>query len=211
MFKKRTENPKGFTPLEILSRGNNMRTPAGNTPCWRGTALKRSASKGVKFLTGFTSIELMIATMIGCIVMLGVGMAIADSHRGYNAMYDRMYSDVVTDGYVARKTFDSVIRRATRTRFLLDADGNWLEVYYCQDPNTTIVDSYARFSEANGELYIEYGSLNPRQTLSTDTVCANVAGCVFFKGAGRSAQMVLTLDNGSQTITVVSSAVMQNQ
>lgn len=175
MFKKRTENPKGFT-----------------------------------------SIELMIALTIGCIVMLGVGMTIADSHRGFNAMYDRMYSDVVTDGYIARKTFDSVIRRATRTRFLLDSGGNWLEVYYCQDPNSTIVDSYARFFEANGELSIEYGSLeygslNPRQTLSTNTICGNVAGCVFFKGAGRSAQMVLTLDNGSQTITVVSSAVMQNQ
>ena len=160
---------------------------------------------------GFTSIELMIATMIGSIVMLGVGMAIADSHRGFNAMYDRMYSDVVTDGYIARKLFDSVIRRATRTRFLLDANGNWIEVYHCQDPNSTIVDSYARFYTANGELNIEYGSLNPTQTLSTNTICVNVAGCVFFRGAGRSAQMVLTLDNGSQTMTVVSSAVMQNQ
>lgn len=187
-----------------------MRTPAGNTPCWRGTALKRSASKGVKFLTGFTSIELMIATMIGGIIMLGVGMTIADSHRGFNAMYERMYSDVVTDGYIARKTFDSVIRRATRTRFLLDENSTWVEVYYSQDPNSTVVDSYARFFTADGQLNIEYGKLNPRQTLSTHTVCGNVAGCVF-KGTGQSAQMILTLDNGSETITVVSSAVMQNQ
>jgi hypothetical protein len=160
---------------------------------------------------GFTSIELMIATMIGGIIMLGIGMTIADSHRGYNAMYDRVYSDVVTDGYIARKTFDSVLRRATRTRFLLDANGNWLEAYYCQDPNSTIVDHYARFSEADGELNIEYGSLNPRLTLTTNTICGNVVGCVFFKGAGYSAQMILTLDNGSERITVVSSAVMHNQ
>ncbi len=160
---------------------------------------------------GFTSIELMIAVMIGSIIVLGVGMAVADSHRGYTAMYDRMYSDVVTEGYIARKMFDSVIRRSTRTRYLLDAAGNWIEVYYCQDPNSTIVDRYARFYTANGDLNIEYGSLNPRQTLSTHTVCENVAGCIFFRGAGRSAQMVLTLDNGSQTITVVSAAVMQNQ
>jgi len=168
------------------------------------------AKKKLTTRPGFTSIELMIATMIGGIIMLGVGMTIADSHRGFNAMYDRVYSDVVTDGYVARKTFDSVIRRATRTRFLLDSGGKWVEVYYSQDPNSTIVDRYARFSEANGELYIEYGSLNPRQTLSTNTICGNVQGCVF-KGTGYSAQMILTLDNGSQTITVVSSAVMQNQ
>jgi len=167
--------------------------------------------KKIQNRKGFTSIELMIATMIGGIIMLGVGMTIADSHRGFNAMYDRMYSDVVTDGYIARKTFDSVIRRATRTRFLLDADGNWLEVYYCQDPNSTVVDHYARFSEADGELNIAYGSLNPRNTLSTNTICGNVTGCVFFKGAGRSAQMILTLDNGSQTATIVSSAVMENQ
>ena len=167
--------------------------------------------KKIQNRKGFTSIELMIATMIGGIIMLGVGMTIADSHRGFNAMYDRIYSDVVTDGYIARKTFDSVIRRATRTRFLLDSGGNWLEAYYCQDPNTTIVDSYARFSEANGELSIEYGSLNPRQTLSTNTICENVVGCIFFKGAGNSAQMILILDNGSETITVVSSAVMHNQ
>jgi hypothetical protein len=104
-----------------------------------------------------------------------------------------------------------VVRRATRTRFLLDADGNWLEAYYCQDPNATIVDSYARFTEANGELSVEYGRLNPRETLSTNTVCGNVVGCIFFKGAGYSAQMILTLDNGKERITVVSSAVMHNQ
>ncbi|GAH60491.1 unnamed protein product, partial [marine sediment metagenome] len=81
------------------------------------------------------------------------------------------------------------------------------------DPNTTIVDHYARFSEseANGELNIEYGSVNPRKTLTTNTICGNVVGCVFFKGVGYSAQMILTLDNGSETITVVSSAVMHNQ
>lgn len=167
--------------------------------------------KKIKNRKGFTSIELMIATMIGGIIVIGVGMTIADSHRGYDAMYDRIYSDVVSDSYVARKAFDNVIRRATRTRFLLDANGNWLEAYYCQDPNATIVDSYARFFEGNGTLNVEYGRLNPRETLSTHTICGNVAGCIFFKGVGYSAQMVLTLDNGSERITVVSSAVMHNQ
>jgi hypothetical protein len=169
--------------------------------------------KKIQNRKGFTSIELMIATMIASIIVIGVGMTIADSHRGYDAMYDRVYSDVVSDAYVARRTFDNVIRRATRTRFLLDANGNWLEAYYCQDPNATIVDSYARFSEdiTTGTLNVEYGRLNPRETLSTNTVCGNVDGCIFFKGAGYSAQMVLTLDNGSERITVVSSAVMHNQ
>ncbi len=169
------------------------------------------AKKKLTARRGFTIVELMTATLVASIVIFGIGVILVDSQRGWNRMYNRIYSDVVTDGYIARKTFDRVIRRATRTRFLLDSGGNWLEAYYCQDPNTTIVDSYARFSEANGELNIEYGSLNPRQTLSTNTICGNVAGCIFFKGAGYSAQMILTLDNGSQTATVVSSSVMHNE
>ena len=70
-------------------------------------------------------------------------------------------------------------------------------------------DRYARLFFENGELKIELGLLFPRQTLSIDTVCANVSGCVFNK-AGHSAQMILTLDNGSQTIVSTTSAVMHS-
>ena len=71
------------------------------------------------------------------------------------------------------------------------------------------MDRYARFYEANGMLSFEYGQLSPRQTLGLETVCANVSDCTFTQ-AGRSAQMLLTLDDGTQTKTVVSSAVTHN-
>lgn len=158
---------------------------------------------------GLTIVGLMIATLITVIVIAGIGFVMADSQRGWNAMYNRIYSDVVTDSYVARKTFDSVVRKARSERFLLDDFGNWLEVYYYADPNSIAVDRYARFFSTGGQLNIEYGRLDPRETLSVHTVCENVSGCVF-KGAGRTAQMMLTLDNGSQTVIVVSSAVMHN-
>ncbi len=161
--------------------------------------------------TGFTIVELMIAVMLAAIIMFGIGVMVVDSQRGWHKMYNRIYSDVATDSYVARKTFDSVIRKASSETFLLDAAGSWLEVYYYADASSTVVDRYARFSyDGIDQLNIEYGIVEPRETLTIQPVCGNVSGCVF-KAAGRSVQMILTLDDGSQTATIVSSAVMHNQ
>ena len=163
---------------------------------------------------GFTLVELMISMVFAGMVLFGVGVTLVDSQRGWNFMYNRVYSDVVTDGYAARKMFDAVIRKASGARFLLDETGRWIEVYYYQDDDSTVLDRYARFyydggGGNGGQLNIEYGKLNPKETLSIKTICSNVSGC-FFEGTGRSAQMILTLDNGSQTVAVTSSAVMHN-
>jgi len=93
---------------------------------------------------------------------------------------------------------------------LLDSAGSWVEVYYYSDPNSVVVDQYARFISSNSQLIVEYGEVEPRQTLNTETICDNVSSCVF-KSAGSSVQMVLTLDDGSQSTTIVASAVMHNQ
>ena len=159
---------------------------------------------------GFTLIELAITVVVSTIVIIGIGVVLADSQRDWNRMYNRIYSDVVTDSYVARKRFDAVIRKASREKLLVDDAGNWLEVNYYADSDSEVVDRYARFYEASGQVSIEYGKLDPRETLTTTIVCENVSNCVF-KQAGRSAQMILTLDNGSQTVTTTSSAVMHNQ
>jgi len=158
---------------------------------------------------GFTLIELIIATALGSIVLISVGVVLVDSQRGWNAMYERAYSDVVTDAHVARRMFDSVVRKASEQTILLDDDGSWVEVYYYSDPDSDVADRYALFYAADGQVNVEYGVVNPRKTLSRETVCGNVSSCVF-KSVGRSLQMILTLDNGSQRATVVSSAVMHN-
>lgn len=159
---------------------------------------------------GFTLVELMIATTIMVIVACAIGVVIADTQRGWNIMYDRIYSDVITDGYVARKQFDAMIRKASREKILIGDAGSWLEVYFYADDSSTVVDRYARFYAADGDLNLEYGQLNPRATLSVETVCGNVAGCTF-KQAGMSVQMILTLDNGTQDNIIVSSAVTHNE
>ncbi len=165
--------------------------------------------KRFKASRGFTIIELIIVIVIVVIVVLAVGIALVDSQRGWSITYDRIYSDVVTDGYVARRKFDAVMRKASGESFLLDDTGSWVEVYYYADEDSAVVDRYARFYVANGDLNVEYGQLNPKETLSVETVCGNVSSCVF-KQAGRSAQMIITLDDGTQTNTVISSAVANN-
>ena len=59
---------------------------------------------------GFTLIELIIATAIMIFVVLAIGMALVDGQRGWNYMYNRVYSDIVTDGFVARRKLDAVLR-----------------------------------------------------------------------------------------------------
>ncbi len=158
---------------------------------------------------GFTLIELIIAMAITIIVVLAIGVALVDGQRGWNIQYDRIYSDVVTDGYVARRKFDAVMRRASRDKLLFDDAGGWVEVYYYANDTSTVVDRYARFYVANGNLNVEYGQLDPTATLSVETVCGNVSGCTF-EQLGRSIQMILKLDNGTQTNTVISSAETHN-
>jgi hypothetical protein len=159
---------------------------------------------------GFTIIEVMLAAALAIIVILGIGVVLVDSQRGWNRMYDRIYADVVSDSFVARKMFDSIVRKASREQILIDDAGGWVEVYYYAGSGSTDLDRYARFFLVDDQLHVEHGKVEPRETLNVYTVCENVSSCVF-KASGRSIQMILTLDNGSQTASVVTSAVMHNQ
>jgi len=164
----------------------------------------------LKTAKGFTLVELMITTVIMIIVGLAIGVVIVDGQSSWNTMYDRINSDVASDGYVARKKFDAVMRTASREKTVLGSEGDWIEVYYYADETSTVVDRYARFYVSDGDLNLEFGQLEPRVTIGVETVCGNVSDCTF-KQTGQSAQMILTLDNGTQTNTVVSSAVTHNQ
>jgi prepilin-type N-terminal cleavage/methylation domain-containing protein len=159
---------------------------------------------------GFTLVELMITTVVMLIVGLAIGVVIVEGQSGWNFMYERINSDVVSDGYVARKKFDAVMRNASREKVLVGGGGSWIEVYYYATASSTVVDRYARFYVADGDLNLEQGQLDPRATLGVETVSGNVTSCTF-KQAGQSAQMILTLDNGTQTNTIVSSAITFNQ
>lgn len=176
---------------------------------------KVSRRRGRRFSAGFTLVELMITAMIAVIVIFAIGTAIANGMRGWHIMYDRVNADVVANSFVARRTFDRIIRKASRQKLLVDAEGDWIEVYYFSSGIATKLDRYARFYVSDNELKVEHGSWDPGSNipkipLRTEVVCSNVSSCVF-KVDGRSAQMILALDDGSQAVTVVSSAVMHNR
>jgi hypothetical protein len=143
-------------------------------------------------------------------VIAGVGILLVDSQKGWHKLFNRSFSDVVTDSYVARKLFNATIRKASQNGFLIDETASSIEVYYYADDDSTVVDRYARFWKSEDELNLMHGKLDPKETLTIQTVCGNVSECLF-KTTGRSAQMILTLDNGSQKITTVASAFMHNQ
>jgi len=162
-----------------------------------------------KVSRGFTLVEVMITIAVMSIIVSAIGIVIVDGHRCWQVLYDRINSDVASDGYVARKKFDAVIRKASGEKILTDSSCDWIEVYYYAGSSSTVVDRYARFYETDGVLNIEYGKLNPRTTLDTEIVCRNVSDCTF-KQAGRSAQMMLTLEDGTQKNTILTSAVTHN-
>ena len=161
---------------------------------------------------GITAVEMMVAAAIAVIATFSISIAISDSNFGFRKMYDRIYSDVVTDSHVARRMFDSVVRKSCSRGFILDDEGRWVELYYYSDPDAEVIDRYICFNWDDTHLYVEYGRIleeGVKETLDYRAVCGNVTNCVF-KQTGRSLQMLLTLNNGSEAITTVTSAVMHN-
>lgn len=169
--------------------------------------------KKQKLRSGLTLVELSVVIAISAIVLFGLGIVLADSVRSWQKMYERANGQVETDASIAQKTFNAIVRKAISNKFLLDADGLWVEVYYSSSAYSALADRYARFyctGDPNGQLNVEYGQLNPKQTLSTQTICNNVSSCVF-KNSGKSIFMILTLSRGSLALATVSSAFMHNK
>lgn len=158
---------------------------------------------------GLTLVELTITMVISTIVVLTVGMLLVDGQKGWLQLYTRTNSDVVVEAIVVRKTFDRIIRKASREQFLLDPSGQWLEVYYYNDVSSLTPDRYALFYVSNDDLKVEYGTLDPKTEVETQTLCTTVSNCTFQTESG-AIQMILELDNGTNSLSVFSSAVMHN-
>jgi hypothetical protein len=167
------------------------------------------ARERIKAQHGFTLIELIIAVTASMIIMLGVVLVLANSQESWNNLYTRSFNDVVGDSNVAGRKFKAIIRKASQDGFTLDDNSKGIEVHYYSNEDSAAVDSYAHIYEMDGDLNLELGKLEPKETLKVQTICENVSEC-FFTAAGRSAQMVLTLNDGSRTITTVSCAFMHN-
>ena len=163
---------------------------------------------------GLTLTELVITMLIVVIAILAVSGVLADSHRGWNRMYNRVYSGVVTDAHFARRAFDRVCRKAINGNYIVGSVGEFIEVYGYDNWASEKPDTYARFYIDQQKLILEEGSLeegtfNHTTVLSSVTLANNVQG-VDFSRTGDSVKMILDLDNGKESLTVTCSAVRHN-
>ena len=166
----------------------------------------------VKNRRGFSLTELGAVMALAPVVMLSMGLVLADNQRSWNQMYNRLNNGIVIDANVARKSFDATVRKSCINREHFDNDE--VEVYYYNDPaSSTYLDRYGRFYKDDAELLVEYGQLdshgNPTDIIQTVMLCDNVEA-VNFSLNGASVQMVLRLDDGSESLTVMTSAIRQS-
>jgi len=165
--------------------------------------------------SGFTLMEVFVALFMLSIFMLAVSGTLLDSQRGWNLMYNRTFSEVVTAGHIAKRVFEANVRKSSISELSIDTSGKWVEVHYYEDDTSTFLDCYARFYHSGTTLYVERGWLNPgnpsnpKGTLSTSIICENVTNCVF-KQSGKYVYMMITLNDGSQSLVIGSSAIMHN-
>ncbi len=169
---------------------------------------KRRANRG-----GFTLSELTVAVMISLIVVLSAGMILAGNQKGWSAMFDRVYSDVVTDGYVAKRGFDAIVRKSSIFARLpvLGSTNEFVEVYYYDNVNSAEPDRWARFYTSGGELLVDHGNIDP-STGNTLTAWASMplarnVTSVSFSVIGTNVRMLLNLDNSRELLEVRCSAV----
>ncbi len=168
--------------------------------------MKASRRKGV------TLIELMITIAMVSIVVLSVGIVLVDTQRGWNNMYDRVHGAVSTDSYVAKKFFDKVVRKSSKKRYAV-SPGN-LVVFYYNDLGSTFLDRYTSFQLSGRNLLGNFGTVDSSGVLSDPTnsmVVARNVEAVDFSVSGASVKMVLRLDDGKYSATVMSSAVRHNE
>ncbi len=167
-----------------------------------------------KYKRAFTLMELIITMALSTIVILGMGVILVDNQKGWSTMYDRTFSDVVTDAYIARDVFVKVARKSSMKASAIGSAGEFIQIYYYQDPAATTPDRYAKFYISSGSLLVDYGDLDPGSwttlsVLSTMTLAQNVDS-VKFGIIGTSVQMILSLNNNKEAMTTVCSAVRHN-
>jgi hypothetical protein len=151
----------------------------------------------------------MVACSLLTTSVVAVAVVFSESQRSWNQTYERANNNAMIESHTAAKSFEATVRRATGEIYLLDNAGQWVEVYYFQDENSPKVDRYAKFYAAGGSLMLEYGQLDPRQTLGVVPVCDGVTSCTF-SAVGRCLRAQLTITDGDHTTDLLLSATPQN-
>ena len=156
----------------------------------------------------FTLIELMVTLLISAIIVSAVGVMVADSSGWFSDSYGKIHSQPAIENLLARKTFEGIVRQSSNMGLQVSPDGSSAEINYYSSPTATL-DRYAEFYVTGTNLILEKGSLSPRTTTSSKTLCGNVSQCTF-KTAGSAVQMILILDDGKNKQGSTTSAILHN-
>jgi hypothetical protein len=184
---------------------------------------------------GVTLVELMVTILIAMLVFAGIGVFMVDSIRAFPRMYERTTGNyqradagVIPDSYVARATFDSVVRKASiKSPSIPYVPSSTVTLYYYNDVTSPALDRCARFrfDSTNNTLLIDYGTYV--DATKTETYPAGSSGRILAKNVtnatfevqGTSMIMGLTIDNAVDPanpkqkvkMTVTSAAVRHNE
>lgn len=190
------------------------------------------SDKLLKHTRGFTLIELMMAMLISCVLILVVGVLLANGHRSWNRAYRSVHRQIKSDALAAMAIFNSVGRKSdsrnckitslntTEVDASLDAPRVEFKYWhYSRDGRThqkpqAAATHYAHFyfNEGDSELKVEYGTVSGDQPKSTRTF-ANVTSCDFnTTGANGCVSMDLTFTDplDGEAISVKTITSMRN-
>jgi len=179
------------------------------------TAKGRRAGHG-----GFTLVEMTVTMLAAGVLFLAVGTILSGFQKSWNQSYNRVYGEVVSDGYIARRIFERYVRRATIKKcypdFTVGTAYNEVEVYYYSVPGSSPLDRYAKFFFNDGKLKLEIGQLVPGtfdhagSGSTTQVVARHVTAC-YFTQEGICLSMYLTLDDGSTSNTITVTATRHSE
>ncbi len=165
---------------------------------------------------GLTLMELAVTILITSIIVTAIGVMMIDSHRGWIDSYAKIHGGAINDAAMVQVAFDRIVRKASRTQYLLTGQDD-LTVYYYEDwLNSGYLDRYARFYRLTNkptEFYVEHGIIaedGASQLLSTVQLSTTVTD-LEFKPTSGGVEMKLALDDGRETTTLLTTAILHNE
>ncbi|MHC4835055.1 MAG: hypothetical protein ACYTCN_03740 [Planctomycetota bacterium] len=172
--------------------------------------------KRIKYYFGFTIIELIMAIAASSIIVLTIGVVMLDTQRGWMDSYAKIHGGAAADAMMTKTAFDKVIRKASRSGYHFDEDDDITVYYYDNWLASTELDRYARFyrsEDTPSELYIQHGKFDgdEKEGVLAEVLLASNVVDLEFKPVSGGIEMQLALDDGRETTTVVSTALLHNE
>jgi hypothetical protein len=166
--------------------------------------------------SGFSITELILAVAIGSILVLTIGTVMLDTQRGWMDSYSKVHGGAATDAAVVKTAFDKVVRKASRSGYYSNGPDDITVYYYDNWLTSPEPDKYARFYRSQDEpteMYVQHGDYEggvQKNVLAEVLVASHVADLEFMPVSG-GMQIKLALDDGRETTTMVSTAILHNE